>query len=307
LTPVPLAGKAIVVTGAGRGIGAAYARAAAVAGAAVVVNDVDAECAERVTAEVRAAGGDAVASGADITEWASAESLIGSCEEAFGAIDGLVNNAGLFRMARVDEQQEDDLRRLVEVNVLGTAFCGVHAARRMLARGRGSIVNVTSGAQAGIAAMGAYGATKGAVASLTYGWAVDLAGTGVRVNAVSPMARSRMVDTTARYLQSKQLPMYPGELPPPEANAPVVVYLLSDAAAGVHGQIVRIEGRQLSLMAHPAVLVPVLEADEWTVDRVADAFDRDLGQRQCPVGLTGVTAQPQPISSTFWEPASDAT
>jgi NAD(P)-dependent dehydrogenase (short-subunit alcohol dehydrogenase family) len=212
-----------------------------------------------------------------------------------------VNNAGLFRMARVDEQTEDDLRQLVEVNVLGTAFCGVHAARRMLARGRGSIVNVTSGAHAGIAAMGAYGATKGAVASLTYNWAIDLGGSGVRVNAVSPMARSRMVDTTARYFESRQLPMYPGELPPPEANAPVVIYLLSDAAEGVHGQIVRIEGRQLSLLTHPAVMVPVLEADEWTIARVSDAFDRDLKQRQFPLGLLGMSAQPHSVSSAFWE------
>jgi hypothetical protein len=121
---------------------------------------------------------------------------------------------------------------------------------------------------------------------------------------VSPMAKSRMGETTARYLEAKDLPLPTGALPPPEANAPVVVYLLSDASDGVHGQIVRIDGRQLSLLAHPAVMVPMLEADEWTVERVRDAFDRELRSRQFPVGLVGVTTSPQPITSRFWEQAA---
>ena len=98
-----LQGKAVVITGSGRGIGAATAARAARLGARVVVNDVDGDVAEATAAAIRAAGGEAVAIAADITQWDEAGRLIAGCVEAFGRIDGLVNNAGLFRMGRIDE------------------------------------------------------------------------------------------------------------------------------------------------------------------------------------------------------------
>jgi hypothetical protein len=122
------------------------------------------------------------------------------------------------------------------------------------------------------------------VASATYAWAEELRGSGVRVNAVSPQARTRMSDITADFLSSHGLPLYPGTQPEPEANAPAVVYLLSDAASGVTGQIVRIEGRQLALMTHPCVLLPFPTREEWTAETVAEAFAADLAARQQPVG-----------------------
>ena len=256
-----LDGKAVVITGSGRGIGAAYARHAARHGASVVVSDVVPGSAEAVAEEIVAAGGTAVAHPADVTSWDATESLVERCVAEFGAIDGLVNNAGILTMGRVEEMDEASLRRVVEINLLGTAFCGVHAARRMLAQGRGSIVNVTSGTHTGQPRYGAYGATKGAIASFTYAWAADLDGSGVRVNAISPMAAGGMEAVGVEYWARRGEPRPAGfDMPPAEANAPVVTFLLSDDAADVQGQVVRIDGRRLSLMAHPSVLAPTWSA-----------------------------------------------
>jgi len=297
-----LQGKRIVVTGSGRGIGAGIAKLCAQEGARVLVTDIDADVAAESANAIRAAGGQAVSHVADISRWDGAKGLIERCVAEFGGIDGLVNNAGIFRMGRVEEMEEADIRLSFEANVMGTAFCARHAVPHMLKQGSGSIVNVASGAHMGMAMMGAYGASKGAVASFTYTWAIELGPKGIRVNALSPMAASRMYDHTEKYLDSHGLPRFAGKLPPPEVNAPVVAFLLSDAARDVNGQIVRIEGRQLSLVVHPGVAAPVLENDAWTIERVREAFERDLGKRQLPVGVVGLDVKVAPITaSAFWK------
>jgi len=186
-------------------------------------------------------------------------------------------------MAHPRDQDPDEFRAVVEVNLLGTAYCGLHAIRAMLERGGGSVVNVSSGAQAGATAMAAYGASKGGVAALTYCWALDLAGTGVRVNAITPNAHTRMADAFERYLGERARGRNIGK--PPADNAPAVVYLLSDAAAAITGQVVRIDGDELSLLTHPQVLEPVVRIADWTVAAVAAAFESDLAPRQQPNGL----------------------
>ena len=200
-----LGGKSVVVTGAGRGIGAAYARAAADEGARVVVNDIDAEVAEQVAADIRGRGGTAIVKVADVSQWSEAADLIGCCVSEFGTIDGLINNAGLFDMSMPGEITESQLTRLLAVNVAGVVACSMPAIRHMRGRGSGSIVNVTSGAHMGIAHMAAYAATKGAVASLTYTWSMELAAACVRVNAISPLASTRMGETTAAFLEANGL------------------------------------------------------------------------------------------------------
>ena len=283
-----LRGRAIVVTGAGRGLGAAYARLAAAHGASVVVNDIDAACASAVAESIRDGGGTAVSDASDIVSWDGAGRLIAGCIGEFGAIDGLVNNAGVFRIASVSEQDPADFRTVMEVNLLGTAYCGLHALWAMRERGRGSVVNVTSGALAGSASLAAYGASKGAVASLTYSWAIEVDGTGVRVNAVSPNAHTRMAEEFERYLGERARGQNVGKSP--DANAPAVVFLLSDAAAGVNGQIVRMDGEELSLMTHPGVRRPAAYDPQWTVRSVAGAFASSLGALARPPGLTGASA-----------------
>src|SRR5207249_1892679 len=162
---------AIVVTGAGRGLGRAYALDAAREGASVVVNDVDAGNASAVCNEILAFGGAAVPSGESVATWDGAASLIATCLGEFGHLDGLVNNAGVMSMQEPAALTEADANAVIQVNLLGSVYVGTHAIRAMQAGDGGAIVNATSSAQFGFSHLGVYGATKGALASLTYSWA----------------------------------------------------------------------------------------------------------------------------------------
>jgi NAD(P)-dependent dehydrogenase (short-subunit alcohol dehydrogenase family) len=286
-----LEGKAIVVTGAGRGIGAACARLAAREGAAVVINDFDAETAMAVKREVDATGARSVVCAGDISSWSFAASLIDQCVETFGKIDGLVNNAGIARLGRILDLEEHDLRAMLDTNVVGSIACLVHAARHMAKNGSGSIVNMSSGIQAGAAGLAIYGATKGALCSMTYTAALELEGAGVRVNAVSPMASGLMRQQVDEYhaeraRQDRRVP--PDRTaagPDPATVAPLVMYLLSDDSKDVVGQVVRINGRELALLTHPAILEPALEHDDWDIDSISVAFKESLKSMAQPLGL----------------------
>lgn len=282
---IRLDGKTVVITGSGRGIGAACAVHAAALGAQVVVNDI--EGAGTTAADIRAAGGVAVAHPADVSVRTEAAGLVARCLDEFGRIDGLVNNAALMSLGRLEDHDSDHLRRLLDVNVVGGFNCAAEAVAAMYAQGSGSIVNVTSGAHMGLAEMSDYAATKGAVASMTYAWAIDAATRGVRVNALSPLAAGAMVAQSAAYLG------HPIDAPEPAANAPAVSYLLSDAAAHITGQIVRVDGSHLALMAHPAIMEPVLYRERWTSDDVARAFTSALSPS--PTGLAWTVRPPSDV------------
>ena len=297
-----LQGKAIVITGSGRGIGAATAKYIASIGARVVVNDIDAEPARETAAAITGSGGEAVAHVGDIADWDVAGALIALCCERFGTIDGLVNNAGLFELGRIDELDRNSARRIVDTNIIGTVNCAAHAVKPMLAQGSGSIVNISSGAHMGLPAMGMYGATKGAVASLTYSWALDLAGTGIRVNAISPMAETRMVDVSDKYRARHGIPPNPPVHAPPEYNSPAIAYLLSDESSRLNGQMVRIEADQLAVVAHPAVILPTLQRDGgWDLEAIRKAFAETLDGNVAPVGITAVEIARYAPPSGFWE------
>jgi NAD(P)-dependent dehydrogenase (short-subunit alcohol dehydrogenase family) len=307
-----LAGKSVVITGAGRGIGAACARGVARQGAAVIVNDLDAEAAEATVRAISSDGGRAIASVADVSDWDQAGRLIGTCVEAFGRIDGLVNNAALYSIGRADEFDPNVARALVEVNVLGPMYCAGHAVKLMLAQGAGSIVNLVSGAHMGLPGMGVYGATKGAVASLVYSWALELAGTGVRINALSPFGATEILENSNRYLSGRfgdqvhlsRVPDRKVEIQPADANAPIVEYLLSDEAADVNGQLVRIDKGEISLYAHPALLLPAVKRERWDAAAVAEAFAADLKLRQVPCGVLGTEHLPVELASGHWKRAA---
>jgi NAD(P)-dependent dehydrogenase (short-subunit alcohol dehydrogenase family) len=219
-----LAGKAVVVTGAGRGLGEAFARCAALCGARIVVNDIDAAEAESVAKAIRATGGTAIVSGHSVADAEQARALVESCVEQFGRIDGLINNAGIFHKRTIWEEEAADARRLIEVNLLGAIHCSAAAVPHMRAAGRGSIINLSSVAAFGLAGRGVYAATKAALLSLTYTWALELQSEGVRVNALAPRATTRLTPPAMG-----------------EANdvAPVAVFLLSDLSAHVTGQCIR--------------------------------------------------------------------
>jgi NAD(P)-dependent dehydrogenase (short-subunit alcohol dehydrogenase family) len=270
-----LLGSSIIVTGAGDGLGRAYAIHAASEGASVLVNDVDGARAESVVSEITANGGIAVASVQTVADWDSAGKIVEAALAAFGKLDGLVNNAGVISIKEPAAEEEDSLRATVEVNLLGSLFVGTHVIRVLTAQQHGVIVNITSSAQLGIHQLGAYGATKGALASLTYGWSSDLASFNVRVNAYSPTADTQM---------TRRSPVPVGDAPSSESNAPIVSYLLSDLARDISGQIVQRRGNSLVVMAHPDMTDHSVTVEEWTTERVATQFGPVLRLGRQPVG-----------------------
>jgi NAD(P)-dependent dehydrogenase (short-subunit alcohol dehydrogenase family) len=267
--PELLADKAVVVTGSGRGLGRAFADAIAAAGGCVVVNDIDAHVARQAAADIVTAGGRAVADASSVATWDGAAQLIDGCVRAFGRIDGLVNNAGVFYTRSPLEETEAQLRLIIETNVMGPQFCGVHALRAMARSGGGSIVNIGSEAMQGYAMMGAYATTKGAVASMTYAWSHHRDETHTRVNGVLPNAQTRMSPVDAEG--------NPLARPDASSVAPAVVYLLSDLSAEINGKLLKFNGTTLAPML-PAALAPDAPYQEqgWTVQEIADACDGPL-------------------------------
>jgi NAD(P)-dependent dehydrogenase (short-subunit alcohol dehydrogenase family) len=269
-----LAGKAVTVTGAGRGIGRAIAVEAARQGAKVVVNDVDLEAADRVTEEIRQEGYEAIASHASHASWAGAQSIIECCVSEFGRIDGLVNNAATHPSRDPWDETEASMRRDFDDNLFGPAFCAVLAMREMRNRRSGSIITIGSRGETGLGRLANYGASKAALTAMTYSWALDLRTSGVRVNAVWPWAETQM---TAYRGRSPLL----GRPPSPEANTPLVVYLLSNRST-VTGRLFSSRGSELASIERTSSWREPL-SDQWDVDRIAAAIEGPLAQPGFPI------------------------
>jgi len=282
-----LVGKVVVVTGAGAGLGRAYARHAAAAGATVVVNDVNAAAAEETTDEIRSVGGTAHASGHSVSDAAAVRELFEWVESDLGGVDGLVNNAGVGYGAFPWEEETERMSRSVAVNVLGTLLCGAHAITAMVRRGGGSVVNIGSGVSLGVRGRATYAATKGAVASVTYAWALDCLDKGVRVNNVSPVAVTGMTPQGFTGPGGAALNDDPGKV------APLITWLLSDLSAPMTGQTLRFDGRSLRLITHPRLGEPELRRPEWTVEDLVTAFDETFSDLLEPIGWD-LTRSPRP-------------
>jgi NAD(P)-dependent dehydrogenase (short-subunit alcohol dehydrogenase family) len=239
---------AIIVTGGGRGIGAATSLKLAQAGYSVAVNYASDEAAARATvAAIEARGGRARAFGADVADAAAVERMFDDAERALGPLVGLVNNAGMIgRAARIDEQESGELARLFAVNVIGTMLCAKEAVRRLSTShgGKGgSIVNISSVAArlGGLAGNVPYAATKGAIETFTRGLAIEVAREGVRVNAVAPGMTA--TDMASAEMRAAALPGIPlGRVGAAEDIAEGVVWLMSPAAAYATGTVLTISG-----------------------------------------------------------------
>lgn len=253
-----------IVTGAGRGLGREHALALARAGWSVVVNDLggagngtgaDATPAQQVVAEIEALGAKAIADGSDISNWNAAGALIQKTVETFGRLDGLVNNAGILRDRTLPNFTEEDWDLSVAVNLKGTAAPMHHAARywRDLSKQtggavRGAIVNTTSASGLyGNPGQGNYAASKLGAAALTLVAARELERYGVRVNAIAPVAATRLTDAVMSQEAKDRFD--------PALVSPLVVYLLSEQAAGITGQVFEIGGDAVVAveMAHPGI------------------------------------------------------
>jgi NAD(P)-dependent dehydrogenase (short-subunit alcohol dehydrogenase family) len=267
---VKLSGRVALVTGAGRGIGAATARELARLGAAVVVNDVDAAAAREVASAIAEAGGRASACVASVSD-RHAVPRIAAAAEALGGIDILVNNAGLASSVPLAELDADHFERVANSHLLGTFLCTRAVLPRMLAQKRGRIVNLVSRAGLiGSPRTAAYAAGKGGVFAFTNVAARDLAGTGVTVNAVNPAATlTRMVTSAIDALEARGGPdaqraaALRAALQAPEEIAPAIAALCADEAGHVSGQIFFVGKGELGLFAPLAVTQRTPRAASW--------------------------------------------
>jgi NAD(P)-dependent dehydrogenase (short-subunit alcohol dehydrogenase family) len=236
----------LLITGGGRGIGAAVARLAAAEGYRIAVNyRVRADAAEAVVAEIAAAGGAAAAFAADVAEEAAVVALFDAVADRLGPLTALVNSAGVSPGAsRAADFEAAPLRRLMAVNVVGTMLCCREAVRRMSTRhggAGGAIVNVSSMAAVtgGRAGGSHYAASKGAVDAFTIGLAKEVAGEGIRANAVRPsmvrtdMTEARLADSASHARMAAAVAM--NRIASAEEIAAPIVWLLSEAASFVSG------------------------------------------------------------------------
>ena len=277
-----LDGRAAVVTGGGRGIGRGHCLHLARQGAAVVVNDVDADEARKVAGEIGAEGGRACADASDVGTRAGARALVQRCVDEFGAIHALVNNAGNVRDRSFLKMSDDEFGDVLRVHVHGTFMCAQEAALRMREqRSGGSIVNTVSAAHFGNFGQTNYAGAKGAIASMTYTWAVELVRFGIRVNAISPSGTTRMS-------QSAKLPggrSSEGWFLDPTLNGPFVAWLCSDDGSWVTGQIFGVGGQRVAIVEQPRYGTTMFHADGWSVDALCGQMKPFFGGRLEPFGL----------------------
>ena len=245
-----LEGRVAIVTGAGRGIGRAHALELARQGARVVVNDFGVSLtgergdspAHDVVAEIEATGGQAVANGADVADFEQAEAMVRQAIDTFGGLDVLVNNAGFVRDRMLVNATEDEWDAVIRVHLKGHFAPLRHAAaywRLESKAGReraARVVNTSSGAGLqGSIGQTAYSAAKGGIATMTLVAASELARVGVLVNAIAPVARTRMTEG-----------VFDAALPEPEDNSPIVAWLAS-TDCDVTGRVIEVEGSRICL------------------------------------------------------------
>jgi NAD(P)-dependent dehydrogenase (short-subunit alcohol dehydrogenase family) len=268
-----LDGKVAIVTGAARGLGRAYAEALAVAGAKVVVNDLDG--AEEVADAI---GGVAAPGAVGSTE--TADALVARAVEAYGRLDIMVTNAGVLRDKVLWKMSDEDFDLVVETHLRGTFTCARSAAIRFREQAEGGrIVVVGSPAgQYGNFGQTNYAAAKAGIVAFARTWAMELARANVTVNAIVPTAWTQMTASIPIYAPLVGRDEFPPDvrrehaLGKPEDCAPLVVYLASEAAAGVTGQAIGIGGDRLSLYSHPSEIAHELRDGGWTADAIADAI-----------------------------------
>ncbi|MGW1775718.1 SDR family oxidoreductase [Streptomyces sp. NPDC002104] len=295
-------GRVVIVTGAGRGLGRAHALAFAAEGARVVVNDLGVGLdglpgpespAAQVVAEIRAAGGEAVAHGGDIATTEGAASLVGTAVSAFGRLDTLVNNAGFLRDRMLVNLDEDDWDAVMRVHLKGHFLPLKHAAaywRAEAKEGRqvaARVVNTSSGAGLlGSVGQGNYSAAKAGILGLTLVSAAEMGRYGVQVNAIAPAARTRMTEQT--FADTMAAPE-PGafDAMAPENVSPLVVWLGSDASAGVTGRVFEAEGGRITVMEgwRPG---PTADCGtRWTPSEAGEATTKLLARSEPPQPVYG--------------------
>ena len=280
-----LAGRNIAVTGGGNGIGRATALLCAAEGANVVVadygvtldgRDPSSDVADGVVAEIRAAGGTAIAVAGDVGDMAVGQRIIDTAVENWGSIDGVVCVAGIVRERMLFNMGEDEFDDVVRVHLRGhfSLYRAASAVMRKQETG-GSLVGFTSGAFVASTAQANYSAAKGGVVSLTRSAAFALRRYGINANCIAPVAMTRMADNVPFEMEAGG----------PEAIAPLAVYLLSDAARHITAQIYTCTGRRISVWNQPVEIRDMVAADgvSFTIDEIVRDLPDTIGHEEMPM------------------------
>ena len=291
-----LAGKVAIVTGSGRGLGLAYAQELARQGAAVVVNDVDAQVAEEAVASITAAGGKATAVVAPVGSTETAKQLVSTAVETFGGLDILVTNAGVLRDKSLLKMTDEDFDLVINVHLRGTFTCVREAYAYFKENGvAGRIITIGSPTgQRGNFGQTNYAAAKAGIVGMVRTWALEMKRAGVTANAIIPVAATAMTKTVPFFQKAVEADER-GEAMPDffrkdlgfgtaDDVAGLVAYLASDAAAKVTGQAIGVGGDRLQLWSHPEAVATEFLDGGWTYEALNERFDGLFGGRLQSVG-----------------------
>jgi len=274
-----LEGKVVVVTGAGGGIGRDIALQCAQQGARVVVNDIgasvageggDAGPAQRVVAEIQAAGGQATANTDSVSEVAAAGRIVQNALDVFGRIDVVINNAGILRDRFFHKMSVDEFDSVIKVHLYGAFYVSRAAANHFKEQGSGAYVHMTStSGLIGNFGQANYAAAKLGIAALSKSIALDMQKFNVRSNCIAPFAWSRMIGSIPTDTPEQQARVAKIQQMTPAKIAPIAVYLGSDAAKDVNGQIFAVRNNEIFLMSQPRPERSVHRSEGWTPETVA--------------------------------------
>ncbi|MHA6969061.1 SDR family NAD(P)-dependent oxidoreductase [Glutamicibacter bergerei] len=291
-----LSGKVAIVTGSGRGLGLAYARELARQGAAVVVNDVDAEVAAEAVRIIGADGGRAVAVVAPVGGTEAAQQLVQKAVEAFGRLDILVTNAGILRDKSLLKMTDEDFDLVINVHLKGTFTCAREAFAYFKDQGiAGRIITIGSPTgQRGNFGQSNYAAAKAGIVGMVRTWALEMKKAGVTANAVIPVAATAMTKTVPYFTKAIEADER-GEAMPDffrkdlgfgtaDDVAGLVAFLASDAAAGVTGQAIGAGGDRLQLWTHPEAAATEYREGGWGYADLVENFGKLFGDKLQSVG-----------------------
>ena len=294
-------GRVVIVTGAARGIGRGHALEFARQGAKVVVNDLGGAAdgtgssqspAEEVVAEIQAAGGEAIANGADIADFAQAEELVKAAVDAFGRLDVVVNNAGFLRDRMFFSCSEEEWDAVMRVHLKGHFAVSRHACSYWRAQSKageevdGRIINTSSGAGLqGSVGQSAYSAAKGGIAALTLVQAAEMGRYGVTANAIAPAARTRMTEAIFTDMVAPEDGSFDENAP--ENIAPLVVWLGSSESREVSGRVFEVKGGMIGISDGWRDGPTVDKGTRWEPDEIGAAVHDLLQKAPAPQKVFG--------------------